>query len=290
MSTCMLCPRMCGVDRDGGALGVCKMGAQAMVARAAPHLFEEPCLSGTRGSGTIFFAGCSLRCIFCQNRAISRAPTGRVLTSSALADEMLSLQEQGVHNVNLVTATHFTDKVAEALTLAKPHLRIPVVWNSSGYERVESLRMLDGLVDIYLPDFKYASSDLSRDYSAAPDYPDVAAAAIAEMVRQRGAFRTNEAGLAESGVLVRLLILPGQRADAIEVLRRLARTVSPSDLRLSLMSQYTPAFAMDTPYPNLHRRLTRFEYDSVIREALALGFDGYTQDRSSATSAYTPDF
>lgn len=290
MSGCTLCPRRCGVDRENGQIGFCGVGTEAVVARVAPHPFEEPCISGTKGSGTVFFAGCSLGCVFCQNRDISRTPHGEVMTPSELAEAMLSLQAEGVHNVNLVTATHFSDRVTEALRLAKPRLRIPVVWNSSGYERVESLRALEGLVDIYLPDFKYASADLARDYSAAPDYPEVAVAAIREMVRQRGAFRLGADGLCESGVLVRLLVLPGHRKDAIAVLRLLRDAASPADIRLSLMSQYTPEFATDTPYQNLHRRLTSFEYDSVVKEALSLGFDGYLQAKSSASAAYTPDF
>lgn len=261
-----------------------------MVARIAPHPFEEPCLSGTQGSGTIFFSGCSLRCVFCQNRAISRGQVGRHMSPDELAGEMLSLQERGVHNINLVTPTHFTDSIVEALSIAKPHLHIPVVWNSSGFERPEILRTLQGLVDIYLPDLKYASSELARNYSSAPDYPEVAMKAISEMVRQRGAIRFSDDGLCQSGVIVRLLVLPGQRKDAIESLRRLAQVLNPADIRLSLMSQYTPEFALDAPYDNLHRRLTRFEYDSVVKEAIALGFDGYLQDASSASAAYTPDF
>ena len=290
MSACFLCPRTCGADRQEGQLGFCGMGEQMTVARIAPHPFEEPCLSGTKGSGTIFFSGCSLRCVFCQNRAISREQVGRAFSPQELAEAMLSLQETGVHNINLVTPTHFTDQIATALSYAKPHLHIPVVWNSSGYERPEILRTLEGLVDIYLPDLKYASSELALDYSSAPDYPDVAIAAIREMVRQRGAFRLSEDGICQSGVIVRLLVLPGCRKDAIESLRRLSQAVLPSDIRLSLMSQYTPAFATDAPYKNLHRHLTRFEYDSVVKEAIALGFDGYLQDASSATADYTPDF
>ena len=290
MAVCVLCPRMCGADRQKGEHGFCGMGEMPVVARVAPHPFEEPCLSGTQGSGTIFFSGCSLRCVFCQNRTISRGQVGRQMTPDELAAEMLSLQERDLHSINLVTPTHFTDQIAAALSIAKPHLHIPVVWNSSGYERPEILRALQDLVDIYLPDLKYASSQLAHDYSSAPDYPEIAMKAISEMVRQRGAIRFSDDGLCQSGVIVRLLVLPGQRKDAIESLRRLAQVVNPADIRLSLMSQYTPEFALDAPYDNLHRRLTRFEYDSVVNQAIALGFDGYLQDASSATAAYTPDF
>ncbi len=290
MSACVLCPRACAVDRKRGERGVCGSGAVARVARASLHAFEEPCLSGTRGSGKIFFSGCSLGCVFCQNREISREPVGKDMDRRALGSLMLSLQEAGAHNVNLVTASHFADRVAEALADVKPRLRIPVVYNSSGYERVETLRMLEGLVDIYLPDFKYASGELAARYSAAPDYPEVAARAIAEMYRQTGAFVLDKDGMAQKGTMVRLLVLPSHRTDAMAVLRLLAETVPPSKIRLSLMSQYTPEFALDTPYSNLHRRVTRFEYESVREEALRLGFDGYCQEKKAASAAYTPNF
>ncbi len=208
----------------------------------------------------------------------------------ALGELMLSLQEKGAHNINLVTATHFAERVAEVLFDVKPLLHIPVVYNTSGYERVETLRMLEGLVDVYLPDFKYASSALAEKYSSAPDYPEVAERAIAEMHRQTGPVVLDGNGMIVRGTVVRLLVLPSHRADAIAVLHRLAATVPPSEIRLSLMSQYTPEFALDTPYRELHRRVTRFEYESVVEEALRLGFDGYTQERSSATSSYTPSF
>ena len=290
MGTCNLCPRACGVDRSRGARGVCGSGDVARVARVALHPFEEPCIGGTRGSGTIFFSGCSLGCIFCQNRSISREPVGVDMDRAALSDAMLSLQDKGAHNINLVTATHFADRVAEALSDVKGKLHIPVVYNTSGYERVETLQLLEGLVDVYLPDFKYASSELAARYSSAPDYPAVAAAAIAEMYRQTGAFAIDENGLAQKGTMVRLLVLPSHRADAMAVLQSLSETVPPSEIRLSLMSQYTPEFATDTPYRELHRRVTRFEYESVLEEAVRLGFDGYCQQKSAASAAYTPNF
>ena len=290
MASCNLCPRACGADRSRGERGACGAGADMRVARVSLHAFEEPCISGTRGSGTIFFSGCSLGCVFCQNRSISRAAVGQVMDGHALGEAMLSLQEKGAHNINLVTATHFADRVAEALSDVKPRLHIPVVYNTSGYERIETLRMLEGLVDVYLPDFKYASGELAARYSSAPDYPDVAARAIAEMYRQSGSVCFDENGMILRGTVVRVLVLPSHRADAMAVLRRLADTVPPSGIRLSLMSQYTPEFATDTPYRELHRRVTRFEYESVTEEAIRLGFDGYMQERSSASSRYTPNF
>lgn len=290
MAACNLCPRGCGIDRSLGERGICGAGDVARVARVSLHAFEEPCLSGTCGSGTIFFSGCSLGCVFCQNRSISRRAVGVEMDRRTLGETMLALQEKGAHNINLVTATHFADRVAEAISDVKARLEIPVVYNSSGYERVETLRMLEGLVDIYLPDFKYASGELAARYSSAPDYPEVAEAAIAEMYRQTGAFVLDDHGMARKGTMVRLLVLPSHRADAMAVLRRLADTVPPSEVRLSLMSQYTPEFATDTPYRELHRRVTRFEYESVLEEAARLGFDGYCQQKSAATVAYTPNF
>ena len=290
MAMCELCPRMCGADRENGERGICGANADVRVARVALHAFEEPCISGTRGSGTIFFSGCSLGCVFCQNRTISREAVGRDMDRRTLGKAMLALQEAGAHNINLVTATHVADRVAEALSDVKPLLHIPVVYNTSGYERVETLRMLEGLVDVYLPDFKYASGALAEKYSSAPDYPEVADRAIAEMVRQTGPVVLDEDGMIVRGTVGRLLVLPSHRADAMAVLDRLAAVVLPSEIRVSLMSQYTPEFALDTPYRELHRRVTRFEYESVIEYALSLGFDGYTQEKTSATAAYTPSF
>lgn len=287
---CQLCPRKCGVERDKGERGYCQSPALPRVARAALHFFEEPPISGTRGSGTVFFTGCSLGCVFCQNRAIRTPESGREVDAAALAEIFFSLARQGAHNINLVTPTHFADTVAAALELARPTLGIPVVYNCGGYERVETLRRLEGLVDIYLPDFKYVSPELSRAYSAAPDYATHAIAALREMVRQVGAVSFGEDGMLKNGVIVRHLVLPAARHDSMAVLDTVAATVPVSDIRLSLMSQYTPDFApADAPAP-LHRRVTQFEYESVLEHAMSLGFEGYFQDRSSASAAYTPDF
>lgn len=293
MSLCKLCPRQCNIDRERG-LGYCRETDTLRVARIAPHFFEEPPISSVRGSGTVFFCGCSLRCVFCQNRDISRGgDVGEELSEDELYSRIVALLESGVHNLNLVTPTHFSHRIAPLLEKLKASgdLRVPVVYNTSGYERVETLRRLDGLVDIYLPDFKYFSSELSARYSSAPDYKDVATAALAEMLSQRGRYRYSEdSELLESGVVVRHLVLPSHRKDSISVLRYIAATFGTDDLLLSLMSQYTPEFALDTPYKNLHRKVTSFEYDSVCKEAERLGFDGFFQSRSSASASYTPDF
>lgn len=294
MSECRLCPRQCGIDRDI-QIGYCGEKSAIRVARIAPHHFEEPPISGTRGSGTVFFSGCPLHCVFCQNKDISKSGgVGKKMSESELYEEIVKLLATGVHNLNLVTATHFVPQIVPILKRLKADgaLSVPVVYNSSGYESVETLRMLDGLVDIYLPDFKYASSELAKKYSGAPDYPEVAKAAIAEMLRQVGKFEyfENEPKLLKKGVIVRHLVLPACRQDSIDALQALSETVPVDEILLSLMSQYTPEFALDTPYKELHRRVTSFEYSSVVKEAERLGFDGFVQEKSSASAKYTPDF
>lgn len=286
---CRICPRKCGVDR-AERQGYCQMTDEIYVARCAPHAWEEPPISGERGSGTVFFSGCNLRCVFCQNHVISHDRRGRAVTEDELADMLMALADTGVHNLNLVTPTHYTPQLVRVLERIKPDLHIPVVWNSSGYESPETLSMLDGLVDIYLPDFKYVSSKLSASYSGAPDYAEVASAALATMLRQVGQVQLDADGMMRKGMIVRHLVLPGCRKDSIAVVRRLATLLPVQDFKLSLMRQYTPEFAVGCPYANLHRRVTDFEYRSVVDEAMRLGFDGYTQGRDAATSDYTPRF
>ena len=290
MSICNICPRACGVDREMRH-GFCASGEHAAVSRVSLHIWEEPSVSGTHGSGTIFFSGCNLRCVFCQNKAISRGDANaKIYDADALAELILSVEAMGAHNINLVTPTHFVKTIAKALETIKPRLTIPVVYNSSGYELASSLEMLDGLVDVYLPDFKYASSELAAKYSSAPDYPEIARAALAQMYSQTGSVTFDEAGMITRGVIVRHLVLPSHRKDSIAVLDTLAELLPIKDIRLSLMSQYTPEFAADCEYRELHRRVTTFEYNSVLEHALSLGFEGYFQHRSSASASYTPDF
>ena len=287
---CMLCPRQCNAEREKGELGFCQMPYEMHVARAALHPFEEPPISGTRGSGTVFFSGCSLRCIFCQNSAIRTPSSGKSTTVQEICDIFYALKAQGAHNINLVTPTHYADQIAEALRLVKGDLGIPVVWNCGGYERVETLKMLEGLVDIYLPDFKYISPQLAAEYSSAADYAEVATAALAEMHRQTGAVRLDAEGMMQSGVMVRHLVLPGSRSDSMAVLDRIAATVPVGEVRLSLMRQYTPDFAPRSGPKSLLRRVTSFEYDCVMDHAVSLGFEGYFQTKESADKTYTPDF
>ncbi|MBQ1246156.1 MAG: radical SAM protein [Clostridia bacterium] len=287
---CTMCPRACHVDRSGGDRGVCRMPSDICVSRIAPHMWEEPPISGTRGSGTIFFSGCNLGCIYCQNRRISRTERGTPISEEALAARMLDLAADGVHNINLVTPTHYSDALARVIRAIRPRLGIPVVWNSGGYESVETLRSLEGLVDIYLPDFKYASEELAAAYSGAPDYPLRAADALREMYRQIGPVVFDGDGLMVRGLLVRHLVLPGHRKESIKTLEVLADLLPLGDIRVSIMRQYTPDFAMDTPYPNLRRRVTDFEYESVLDAADRLGIVGYRQGKDAADRAFTPDF
>lgn len=296
MALCELCPRKCRVDRSS-ARGFCGEGDKIRIARIAPHFFEEPPISGTNGSGTVFFSGCTLRCVYCQNKDISQTNAlGKEYSKEELIEAIINLQNEGVHNINLVTPTHFADKIADILYEMKKSglLRVPIVYNTSGYENIETLKQLDGLVDIYMPDLKYFSPELSKKYSYAPDYFDRTTEAIKEMIRQRGAYRYSEAperkGLLDSGVLIRHLVLPTHRKDSEELLSRLASEIDVNAVLISIMSQYTPEFALECEYKELHRRITSFEYEFVKNKAIELGFDGFMQARVSADSVYTPDF
>lgn len=287
MTHCTLCPRTCGCDRTEH-IGFCGGGSNLRAARAALHFWEEPCISGTQGSGTVFFSGCPLHCRFCQNAVISAQSHGKEISTERLAEIFLSLQAQGAHNINLVTGTHYIPWIVRALHLAKPRLHIPVVWNSGGYERTEALAMLDGCIDIYLPDFKFFSPETAQNYAGAPDYPEIAEAALAEMLAQTGP-PLLEDGILKRGCIVRHLVLPGHRHESIALLEHLAERFGTEQFLLSLMAQYTPMHE-DKDYPQLNRRITKMEYHSVLRTAQELGFQGYLQDKSSAQSDYTPHF
>ena len=291
MSKCTMCPRGCLVDREAGELGFCGVSNEYVIGSADLHFFEEPCISGTRGSGAIFFSGCNLRCIFCQNRDISSEIFGKKYTEEELICKMLEFQERGAHNINLVTATPYSFFVAKALERAKKEgLNIPVVYNCGGYESLDSLRALDGLVDIYLPDFKYFDDNLARLYSLAPDYARVASEALVEMHRQVGKLELDNEGIAKKGLIVRHLVLPACREDSKAVLKHISDILPSSDVILSLMRQYTPDFACEDAPKNLKRRLTSFEYDDVLSCALSLGFDGFSQGKESAKKDFTPVF
>lgn len=327
LKECRLCPRACRVNRTAGQKGYCGQGESVRAARAALHFWEEPCISGEKGSGTVFFSGCSLRCVFCQNAKIAAGRAGKEVSRERLAEIFLRLQEEGANNINLVTAGHFAPQVADALEIAKKKgLSIPAVYNTSSYETVETLRMLDGLIDVYLPDFKYVSAQLAQDLSRAPDYFERAAAAVEEMVRQTGdprfvpvsagkegvfltAAEMNEACLEEGdrdflmkkGVIVRHLALPGQEGDSKRVLRFLHKTWGDR-IYISLMNQYTPMPGIGErlkerlgeraeKYRDLCRKLTEAEYDRLVDELVDLGVENaFIQEGETAEESFIPAF
>ena len=287
---CTDCPRKCGIDRSQ-SVGFCGQSENFRIARAAPHFWEEPAISGQNGSGTIFFSGCNLRCIFCQNAEIAADGVGTEVSPALLLDIMLRLQDKGVHNINLVTPTHFTRQLVPVLEQAKVSgLTIPIVWNSSAYESAELLRMLDGLVDIYLPDFKYLREETAKAYSHAADYPTVAKAALAEMVNQVGAPQFNpDTGLMTRGVQVRHLVLPGHAQESREVLWYLHNTYG-SSIGISIMNQYTP-MPRTKDDALLSRRVTPHEYETVLRYAEQIGItNALIQEGEAASESFIPPF
>ena len=287
MSECRLCPRGCGADRER-VRGVCRVGAEVTVARAAPHYGEEPCISGERGSGAVFFAGCPLGCVYCQNYELSRGRAGETVTVERLAGIFGELEAMGVHNLNLVTGTQFAPQILEALRIAGP--RVPVVWNTSGYETAETVCALAERVPVFMPDLKYAVSSTAARYSRAPDYPETARAAIREMVRLTGPFELDENGMLRSGVLIRHLVLPGRIADTRSVLRWVSETFAPGTVLFSLMAQYTPCGDL-TRTPELKRTLTADEWDEALSALAEYGIeDGYVQELSAAGEEEIPAF
>lgn len=283
---CTLCPRRCGVDRTRGQLGFCKMPGQVHAARAGVHYWEEPVISGSFGSGAVFFSGCTLKCAFCQNYDISQENFGKPLTSAELRAAFERLIDEGVQNINLVTPTHFLPDILPAL---EPKLPVPVVYNCGGYESVETLRQLEGKIDVYLPDFKYSDNALAKKLSSAPDYFETASAAILEMYRQVGK-PVIEGDEMKRGVLLRHLVLPGCVDNSLGVLDWVAEHFRSGDILFSLMSQYVP-MGRAAEMPPFDRRITELEYDSVLSYMMLLGIeDGYTQDFSSAERGYTPSF
>lgn len=288
-SSCTLCPRNCHADRAKGSLGYCSMPETLMVARASLHMWEEPCISGTNGSGTVFFSGCNLKCVFCQNHTIAIGQKGKEITIPQLSDLFFMLQDKGAHNINLVTPSHYIPSVASALTYAKQHgLTIPIVYNTSGYDSVESLALLDGLVDIYLPDFKYVSSELSLRYSHASDYFETASKALAEMYRQvKDPVFDGE--LMKKGIIVRHLLLPGCTKDSKDVIRYLYETYGDR-IFISIMNQYTPLPHVSA-YPEINRKVTEAEYDDVVDFAIDLGVEqGFIQEGDTASESFIPEF
>lgn len=291
MRDCTLCPRACHANRTAGQVGFCGQTDTLTAARAALHFWEEPCISGSHGSGTVFFSGCNLRCVFCQNHDIALGTKGRMLSGMQLAETFLKLQESGAHNINLVTPTHFIPQIREALIQAKTMgLFLPIVYNTSSYEEVSSLQLLEGLVDIYLPDLKYFSPTVSLAYSHASDYFEKATAAIAEMFRQVGkpCFRSDD-GIMTRGIIVRHLMLPGQTRDSKKILRYLRETYK-NDIFVSVMNQYTP-MPQVASLPDLNRKVTTEEYRRVLVFAEAIGIEqGFCQEGDSADESFIPPF
>ncbi len=286
MSVCSICPRNCAAQRTPEAgSGFCRMGTDPVIARAARHDWEEPCISGTRGSGTVFFSGCVLRCAYCQNGEISHRLLGKRISIQELADTFKRLEDEGVHNINLVTPTHFTLAILEALQIYRPN--IPIVWNCGGYEKVETLKLLDGIIDIYLPDLKHFSPAMGKLCAGAPDYFEYASKALIEMCRQTGPAVYDVAGMMQRGTLVRHLILPGLTGESMKLLDWIKENL-PEGTPVSLMRQYVPMNSVSIP--GLDRRITEKEYQRVHDHMILLGLPGYEQDALSADSAFTPPF
>ena len=288
---CTLCPRECSVDRAGEKTGFCGVaGEEIYLARAALHMWEEPCISGEDGSGTVFFSGCSLRCVYCQNYNIAHAKTGKAVTIERLSEIFLELQGKGANNINLVTPTHYTKEIVRALKRAKEQgLLLPIVYNCSGYEKTDTLKLLDGIVDIYLTDFKYMDSEIAKKYSHASDYPQVVKAALKEMVRQTGEAKFSEEGIMQKGVIVRHLLLPGYLENAKAVVRYVYETYK-DQVFLSLMNQYTPLPQVES-YPEINRRVTEEEYEELVNYAIDIGVEnGFIQEGETAEESFIPEF
>lgn len=286
---CTLCPRNCGADRSNST-GICGAGSSVIVARASLHKWEEPCISYKNGAGTVFFSGCNLHCCFCQNNMISNELFGKEITDKQLADIFLRLQEDGADNIDLVTPTHFVPNIINALDMVKHKLDIPVVFNCGGYELKETIDMLEGYIDVYLPDMKYFSSDISSKYSNAPDYFEYASEAILAMIKQVGKLTFNSEGGLMKGTVIRHMVLPSHRHDSIKLIEWIADNTSRDDVLVSIMNQFTPFDFISEEFSELKRKVTKMEYNSVINRAAELGLKGFTQERSSASEDYVPDF
>lgn len=291
MKECNICPRKCNTDRENGKHGVCMAsGDKINIARSALHMWEEPCISGARGSGTVFFCGCNLRCVYCQNYNISRRESGYDVTISELVDCFLNLQSQGANNINLVTPTHYAYKIREALLLAKEKgLNIPIVYNSSGYESVDTLKDIEDVIDIYLVDFKYINKETALRYSKAEDYPEIVKNAVEAMVRARSKCEFDERGIMQKGVIVRHLLLPSHVKEGKEIIKYLSDKYG-NRIFISLMNQYTPVSDL-AEYPEINRKVTKREYDRLVDYALELGLENvYIQEGDTAKESFIPDF
>lgn len=289
LNSCKVCPRSCGINRNE-RLGFCKSGASVKLAKAYGHMWEEPCISGTKGSGTVFFSNCNLRCVFCQNHDISQESTGREVSIQRLSEIFLEQQERGFHNINLVNPTHYAPQIIEAIKISKSKgLTIPIVYNSNGYETTDTIDDLEGFIDIYIPDFKYFNDKYAIKYSNAPDYFNIASACISRMVEQTGPCKFDEQGIMTRGVIIRHLMLPGLLFDSKKVVDYIYKSFG-DDVYLSLMNQYTPMFhAKD--YPEINKRLNPGHYDSLIDHCLEIGYkNAFIQESGTDTTDFVPDF
>lgn len=289
MKFCRLCPRMCGVNRYN-KVGYCREGVEISAAKAYLHKWEEPCISYKNGAGTVFFSGCSLHCVYCQNSIISNELKGKIMTVSELADTFLRLCDIGADNIELVTPTHFVPQIINALDLVKHRIDIPVIYNCGGYELTDTIAMLDGYIDIYLPDIKYYSPEISSKYSNAPDYFEYASKAVSAMIKQVGKLKFNNEGGLLRGTVIRHLVLPSHRHDSMKIMDWIAANTTPETVLVSIMNQYTPFDFLGEEYNELKRRVTKMEYNSVVKHAKELGINGYTQKKSSAYEEYVPEF
>ena len=290
LDDCTLCPRNCHVNRNQGKIGYCRMTSELVVARTALHMWEEPCISGEKGSGAVFFSGCAMGCVFCQNHEIAKGLRGTSITVERLSEIFLELQEKGANNINLVTPSHYVLQIIEALDIAKSHgLDIPIVYNSSGYEKKETIRLLEGYVDIYLPDFKYMNDEIASRYSHCQDYSTYAKETIEEMVRQTGKPEFYSDGIMKKGTIVRHLSLPGYLEDSKDILDYLHENFK-NDVYISIMNQYTPLITVEK-YPEINRKVTKHEYDELISYALMMGIkNAYTQEDETQEESFIPDF
>lgn len=290
LKDCTLCPRNCHIDRTMGQIGACRETEELVVARAALHMWEEPCISGEKGSGTVFFSGCALGCVYCQNHNIAKGLAGKRITIERLSDIFMELQDKGANNINLVTPGHFIPQIMEAIDLAKAKgLHLPIVYNSSGYEKAETIKLLKGYIDVYLPDLKYKSGEISKKYSNAENYFEYAAEAIKEMVRQTGEPVFNEDGIMVRGVIVRHLTLPGCLKDSKDIMEYLYETFG-NHIYISIMNQYTPLSNV-IQYQEINRKITEEEYDELIDYALYLGVEnGFIQEGETASESFIPEF
>lgn len=289
LKNCRLCPRRCDIDRYEKS-GYCGTGAEILGAKACLHQWEEPCISYKNGAGTVFFSGCGLHCCFCQNNSISSDIKGKSITVNQLGDIFLRLRDSGADSIELVTPTHFAPQIVSALDMVKNQLGIPVIWNSGGYELPETIELLNGYIDVYLPDIKYYSPQVSAKYSNAPDYFEYASEAVLRMTEQVGKLTYNSEGGLVRGTIIRHLVLPSHRHDSMKILDWIAENISPENALLSLMSQYTPFEHVPENCPELRRRVTKMEYNSVVRHADELGLKGFMQEKTSASAEYVPDF